>query len=195
MRIGTCSFGEFKEKATAFHGYPAPGLLIGGYMVEAARSRLEPGILFEALVETPKRLPDAVQLLTLCSEGNQRMKVINLGRYALTLFDKYSGLGFRAHLDVDQLDPWPQIRGWFLKLTAKDQQNPRMLDQEIEMAGDTICTVKRVRVAPGFMGRSHMSSIVRCPVCLEAYPAGDGAVCRGCQGEAPYTDLEQPDRF
>lgn len=70
MNIGKYTFEEFVEKATAFHGYPAPGLLIGGYMVEAARAGLEDGVLFEAIVETPKCLPDAVQLLTLCSTGN-----------------------------------------------------------------------------------------------------------------------------
>jgi formylmethanofuran dehydrogenase subunit E len=41
--IGPYSFEEFKERAAAFHGYPAPGLLIGGYMVEMARRGLPEG--------------------------------------------------------------------------------------------------------------------------------------------------------
>jgi formylmethanofuran dehydrogenase subunit E len=189
MKIGAYSFEEFKERASAFHGYPAPGLLIGGYMVEAARAGLKEGTLFEALVETPKCLPDAVQLLTFCSIGNQRLKVINLGRYALSLFDKYTGLGFRVHLDLEKLEPWPEIRGWFLKLVEKERQDPEKLLQEIESAGDSICTVAPVQVAQGFLGRHHMSAIVRCPLCKEAYPAEDGPVCLGCCGEPSFRFL------
>lgn len=39
-------------------------------MVEMAKARIPEGTLFEAVVETRKCLPDAVQLLTLCSAGN-----------------------------------------------------------------------------------------------------------------------------
>jgi formylmethanofuran dehydrogenase subunit E len=186
MKIGKYTFEEFKEKAADFHGYPAPGLLIGGYMVEAARARLKRGILFEAIVETPKCLPDAVQLLTVCSIGNQRLKVVSLGRFALSLFDKHSGSGFRSYLDLDKLERWPEIRGWFLKLVEKKDQNPEMLLAEIEAAGDSICTVAPVRVAPQFLARRHMSAIVRCSLCKEAYPAEDGPVCLACSGKTPY---------
>jgi formylmethanofuran dehydrogenase subunit E len=34
-----------------------------------------------------------------------------------------------------------------------------------------------------------MTRIEACPVCREAYPVSDGAICRGCQGEAPYTEI------
>ena len=67
MNIGSYTFQEFKRLAENFHGYAAPGLLIGGYMVEMAKARIPEGTLFEAVVETRKCLPDAVQLLTLCS--------------------------------------------------------------------------------------------------------------------------------
>lgn len=73
--------------AAAFHGNPAPGLIIGGYMVDAARSMLPEGILFDAVVETKKCLPHAVQILTPPSYGNGWMRVVNLGRYALSLYD------------------------------------------------------------------------------------------------------------
>ena len=87
MNIGQYTFQEFKDRAAAFHGYPAPGLLIGGYMVEMAKAALPAGILFEAVVESKKCLPDAVQLLTLCSTGNNWMKIVNLGRYAVVVLD------------------------------------------------------------------------------------------------------------
>ena len=39
-------------------------------------------------------------------------------------------------------------------------------------------------------GYKHMAAIKICLVCGEAYPESDGAVCRGCQGEAPYEPAE-----
>ena len=123
MDIGEYTFEEFKQKAKDFHSYPAPGLLIGGYMVEAAKARLPEGILFEAMVESGKCLPDAVQLLTLCSIGNNWMKIKLLGRYAVSLYDKFTGEGFRVAIDQEKIAKWPEINGWFMKLTPKAEQD------------------------------------------------------------------------
>jgi formylmethanofuran dehydrogenase subunit E len=186
MNIGSYTFQEFKDKAADFHGYPAPGLLIGGYMVEMAKAALPPNILFEAVVESKKCLPDAVQLLTLCSIGNGWMKIINLGRYAVSLFDKYTGEGVRVSVDLDKLKAWPEIQGWFLKLVPKKDQDTEKLFHEIETAGDSILRLEKVTVQKRLLGHGHMARIEACPVCHEAYPTSDGAICRGCQGEAPY---------
>ncbi len=191
MNIGPYTFEEFAERAAAFHGYPAPGLLLGGYMVEAARRRLPEGTLFEALVETSKCLPDAVQLLTLCSTGNNWMKVLNLGKYALSLYDKYSGEGFRAHLDPEKIEAWPEIAGWFLKRKPKKDQDSAALLNEIKSAGESVCVVVPVRVHSRFLGHAHMGRIGVCPLCKEAFPMEDGMLCRGCRGEAPYSAVEQ----
>ncbi len=191
MDIGPYSFAAFKEKAAEFHGYPAPGLLIGGYMVETAKAALPQGTLFEALVETRKCLPDAVQLLTLCSTGNNWMKVLNLGRYALSLFDKHSGEGFRVRIDLEKLAAWPEIEAWFLKKKLKKDQDQDLLLREIETAGDTICAMAPVRIRQRFLGHAQMGAIAACPRCGEAFPAADGPLCRGCQGEAPYTLLRE----
>lgn len=188
MHIGPYSFEEFKAMAAAFHGYPAPGLLIGGFMVERAKAALPEGTLFEAIVETKKCLPDAVQMLTLCSTGNGWMNVINLGRYAVALYDKYTGVGTRVHVHVPALDAWPHIRGWFLKQTPKAQQDTEALFHEIEAAGDSILMQHPVTVPKRFLGHRSISTITVCPVCAEAYPANDGPLCRGCQGEAPYLE-------
>ena len=59
------------------------------------------------LVETKKCLPDAVQLLTLCSTGNGWMRVTNLGRYAVSLYDKYTFKGWRAAVDLKKLEHFP----------------------------------------------------------------------------------------
>ena len=54
MDIGAYSFKEFHQLAENFHGYAAPGLLVGGYMVELAKRHLPEGTLFEAVVESGK---------------------------------------------------------------------------------------------------------------------------------------------
>ncbi|HWR03488.1 MAG TPA: FmdE family protein [Humidesulfovibrio sp.] len=186
MNIGPYTFEEFKAKAAAFHGYPAPGLLLGGYMVELARRQLPEGTLFDAVVETSKCLPDAVQILTPCTLGNGWMKVLNLGRYAVTLYDKYTGTGVRVWLDLDKMAPYEEIRGWFLKLKKKADQDTDRLFREIEDGGENLCSMAAVQVDDRFRKHKSMGRVGICPICAEAYPPSDGAICRGCQGEAPY---------
>ena len=142
MNIGSYTFQEFKRLAENFHGYAAPGLLIGGYMVEMAKARIPEGTLFEAVVETRKCLPDAVQLLTLCSAGNNWMKVHNLGRYAVSLFDKHTGERACVSVDPAKLDAFLEIRAGSQGKAQKDQDEVRLLS-EIEEAGDGICVKGR----------------------------------------------------
>lgn len=186
MNIGQYTFEEFKDIAGNFHGFPAPGLLLGGYMVELAKSRMADDILYAAIVETGKSLPDAVQLLTVLSIGNGRMRVVNLGRYALSLFDTFTGEGWRVSLDSEKIEDWPHIKAWLLKLTPKKEQDTEALYREIEQAGHTVCSAQPVQVHERFLSGAKMGRISRCPVCREYYPDRDGPVCRGCQGDAPY---------
>jgi len=188
MNIGRYTFQEFLDRATEFHGYPAPGLVIGAFMVELAKGHLPEGTLFEALVETPKCLPDAVQLLTLCSAGNGRMKVVNWGLYALSLYDKYTGDGVRVFLDPARLDRWPEIKTWCFKLKPKREQQTDLLLDEIRRAGSTIFGVKPIKVSRKLLDRRDRGSIAICPVCREAYPSRDGSICRKCQGEGRYLE-------
>ena len=45
-------FDEFFEATAHFHGYPAPGVILGCYMVEMAKACIPDDILFEAICET-----------------------------------------------------------------------------------------------------------------------------------------------
>jgi len=192
MHIGTYTFEQFKELAAAFHGYPAPGLLIGGFMVEKARSAIPEGTLFDAVVESKKCLPDAVQILTPCSVGNGWMRILNFGRYALTLFDKHTGQGWRVWLDAAKLQEWPEICDWLFKRKAKKDQDTTRLFEQIEAAGDAYMSLAVVQVSPRFLKKQRLGEIAVCPLCHEAYPRNDGAICRGCQGETPYIQSDAP---
>lgn len=186
MNIENHTFEEFKSMAERFHGYAAPGLLLGGYMVALAKKHLPEDTLFEAISETSKCLPDAVQLLSLCSMGNNWVKVRNLGRYAVTLYDKYTGRGVRVSVDLEKLKAWPEYYAWLMKKKNKHAQNEKLLLSEIERAGDTICRVQEVTVRSSFLGHNHTGSVSVCPICGEGYPTADGPICRACQGETYY---------
>lgn len=184
--IGPYTVDEFIEAAGRFHGYAAPGLILGGFMVHEARSHIAEGILFDAISETAWCLPDAVQMLTPCTVGNGWMRIFNLGLYAVSLFDKFTGKGVRVAVETDKLEPYPAIREWLFKLKPKKEQDSDRLREEIRLAGASICSVKEIALRHEFMGGRGKGAIAACPSCGQAYPARDGSVCRSCKGESPY---------
>ncbi len=186
MDIRSRSFEEFTEMVRGFHGFAAPGVLIAGYMVELAYQHLPEEGLYDAIAETQKCLPDAIQLLTPCTVGNSWLTVLNLGRYALTLYDKQSGEGIRVFLDPAKIEAWSEIKNWFFKLKPKKEQDDRLLLQQIREAGTSICGVQRVKVASRFIEKPHRTAFAVCPRCKESYPVGDGALCLGCQSADLY---------
>jgi formylmethanofuran dehydrogenase subunit E len=186
MQIGAYSFEEFLKLVQSFHGYPAPGVVVGGIMVEAAKRRLPAGVLFDAIAETRNCLPDAIQILTPCTIGNGWLQVINVGRYALTLFDKAQGSGVRVFLDPAKVARWPEIEAWYLKLRPKKEQDSQQLLTEIQEAGEDLLGWEVVQLRSQFLGKRSRGSMVICPLCREAYPAKDGGICRACQGGVPY---------
>jgi len=170
----------------SFHGFEAPGVVLGGVMVDLARKQFPPEVLFDAVCETRHCLPDAVQLLTPCTLGNGWLKVVNLDRFALILYDKYAGEGVRVYLDPAKVEDWSAIREWYLKLKPKQEQSTELLLDQIKEAGPAILGWHKVKMRPQFLQKRSRGRIVICPLCGEAYPAQDGGICRGCRGEAPY---------
>ena len=195
MQIGAYSFDEFLQLVKSFHGNIAPGVVIGGIMVEAAKSRLPEGILFDAVAETRACLPDAVQLLTPCTIGNGWLRVVDIGRFALSLYDKYTGAGIRVYLEPARVQGYPEIASWYLKLKPKREQDKDQLLAEIREAGMQILHWQPVALRPQFLGRKSRGGMTVCPLCREAYPAQDGGICRACQGEAPYQDPDSPEEL
>jgi len=181
-------FDEYVQMVESFHSNVAPGVIIGGFMVDLAYRNLPENGLYNVICETAKCLPDAVQLLTPCSIGNQWMKIIDVGRYALVFYDKMTGEGVRVYLDSARLDAWPEIKGWFLKLTVKDAQDKELLMKEIREAGTEVCGIERVNVSLDFLEKKKSGPISICPACNEAYPSAHGAICPACKGGAlPYS--------
>jgi formylmethanofuran dehydrogenase subunit E len=186
MNIRSYTFEDYVERVRAFHGFAAPGVLIGGFMVDLAYQHLPEEGLYDAISETAKCLPDSIQLLTPCTVGNGWLTVINMGRYAMTLYNKYTGEGVRVFVDTAKLEAWSEIKNWFFKLKPKKEQDDRLLVEQIRDAGANICSVQRVKVSPRFLERRHRAGFGVCPRCKESYPLADGELCLGCQGSAPY---------
>ncbi len=191
MNICTYSYEEYLHLVKSFHGNLAPGLIIGGFIVDLAMKHLPEGEYFDAVCETPVCLPDAVQILTSCTIGNGWLSIVNFGRFAVTLYEKYSGKGVRVYLDTEKLNDWPEIRDWYLKKKKKNEQAPDVLLAQIKKAGHKLLSVQKVHVDFEKVRRKKMGPVGICPVCGEAYPLKDGASCRNCQGETPYTEVSK----
>jgi formylmethanofuran dehydrogenase subunit E len=190
MKICSYTYEEYIDLVKSFHGSTAPGILIGGFMVDLARSQLPEEGLYDALCETRACLPDAIQLLTPCTVGNGWLKVINLGRYALSLYEKYSGEGVRVYVDPEKLKEWPKIYNWFFKLTPKKDQDLDLLLRDIREAGSSYYGIQKVKLKPSFIKIVRRRGFAVCPMCGESYPLDDGGICRACQGEIPYIEAE-----
>jgi formylmethanofuran dehydrogenase subunit E len=181
-------FKEFVEMARHFHGYPAPGVILGCYMVELAKTRVSDGILYDAICETSWCLPDAVQMLTPCTIGNGWLKIMNLGLYVVSLYDKFTGEGIRIFLDGQKLSEFDEISNWLLKRKPKAEQNSERLRRQIWENHHLICSWEDVKIRPEHLIKRSKGSISICRLCHEAYLSRHGDICRLCQGDSPYLD-------
>jgi formylmethanofuran dehydrogenase subunit E len=187
-RIRSYTFEEYRRLAESFHGAEIPGVMVGGFMVDLAYQHLPQNTLIDVICETSKCLPDAVQLLTPCSIGNRWLKIIDVGRFAVTCYAKDSGEGVRVSLDLEKLEPWPEIKKWFLKLVPKKMQDSQLLLKEIRQAGTRLYSIEAIKVTTESVKTDHSESISICPSCNEAYRSTDGATCPACKGGSlPYS--------
>jgi formylmethanofuran dehydrogenase subunit E len=180
------SYQDFFEKVKAFHGFPAPGVILGGIMVQAALRQMPPNVLFNALSETDKCLPDAIQLLTPCTTGNSRLRVYNFGRFALSLYDKDTGQGVRVLLDQNKLEFWPEIKIWYYKLKPKNEVDLEALIDSIQRGGKEVCDFRSIQMQSALLKKSKRGRRIICPQCQEAFPENGQELCLACQGQSPY---------
>jgi formylmethanofuran dehydrogenase subunit E len=185
-RIVPYTWQEFLNRARSFHNYTAPGVLVGGIMISIAKEKIPEGVLFDVICETSSCLPDSAQLLTPCTIGNGWLKIINLGRFAVSLYDKHTGKGVRVFLDPEKLERWDEIQAWILKLKTKREQDSERLQKQIWLAGKDIYTLHPIQVKSSYLTKHSKGPIGICSICGEAFPVKDGSICLGCQGEAPY---------
>ena len=121
-RIRACRVSEpvstYLSRCAKFHSSPAPGLLIGAFMMDYALELLGADVdekLF-AVCETPKCLPDAPQVIAHITTGNGRLRVLPIGRFAITVnraSDKPTADAVRVYIDPEKIKRFPVIEAWF----------------------------------------------------------------------------------
>lgn len=186
------TYDQYVDMVKAFHKHIAPGVVLGGFMVDLAYQNLPQGEYFDAVSETRSCLPDAIHLLTPCTVGNGWLRIIDMGRFALSLFEKHTGNGVRVYVDSRKLDDWPQLKTFFFKLIPKKEQNPEALMGEIHQANTSIFGVQKVIVDLDSIRSRNRRVFTVCPLCGEGYPEIDGKTCLSCQGKVPYSYFETP---
>ena len=173
-----------------FHGFVAPGLLIGAFMVDQTYEHLEKNGEYDAIVETRNCLPDAIQILTPCTIGNGWLKILDLGKFALTLYDRRTFLGCRTWLDLDKAQEHQTVYKWFKGLVTKKELPIDVLQAAIFDAGKSILSSAGVRVVAN-AERQKKGDVRVCENCHESYLAAQGTPCLACQGKAYYQPINK----
>ncbi|MDZ7697906.1 MAG: formylmethanofuran dehydrogenase subunit E family protein [Deltaproteobacteria bacterium] len=163
----------------AFHGFVAPGLVIGAIMVDWVQERLEPMVEADAIVETCHCLPDAVQIFTPCTIGNGWLKILDWDQFALTLYDRFTLKGYRVWLDPGKLKAFPPVHDWYMRTRPKKDLPRDVLIPAILSAGRDLLSCVPIRMTR-FYARKKKGDIGICPTCGEAYARTAGDQCMSC---------------
>lgn len=178
----------FLAEIERFHGWPAPGILIGGFMVDWALEWLGPGVEFDAIVESSHCLPDAVQLFTPCTIGNGWLKILEWDKFALSFYDRWTHQGVRVWLDLEKAQAFPNIYRWYMRLAPKRELPLEVLVPDILAARRSLLSAAPI-LAIRWTERKKKGTTGVCPGCGEAFPLSQGEQCLACQGQTYYADL------
>jgi formylmethanofuran dehydrogenase subunit E len=168
------------EEIREFHGFPAPGVAIGAFMVDWAQEQIGRKTEADAIVETLRCLPDAVQLFTPCTLGNGWLRVLDWDRFALTLYDRVGREGVRVWLDTGKAAVFPAIHDWFLKKAPKHALPLDAILESIFEARRAVLSSRPV-IVTDFLRRPKKEAVGICPECGEAFDPRAGERCRGCR--------------
>ncbi len=175
-----------------FHTYPAPGVLIGAFMVDYAMELLgvTKGQKLYGVCETPKCLPDALQVLAHITIGNNRLNIVPIGIFAITMnlpSEDATADAVRVYVDLEKLKKYPTVDVWYANSPAFDKKSMKgQLFDEIFRAGRNILSSERVRVT---VKKKKKWSSVTCPCCGGTVPDYllEGDHCGAC-GSMKYYD-------
>lgn len=197
-RMDTCGINpkmkDYLKRVVTFHDSPAPGALIGSFMVDYALELLgvAPGEKIFAICETPKCAPDALQVIANITTGNNRLRIIPIGKFAMTVnaaTPNPTAESVRVYIDHEKLKQYPIIDLWYAndpKYVSSTMDIP--LQEEIFRAGRDILSFERVRVnvTPKRKWKS-----VTCPCCGDPVPdyLMESDRCGGCGSMKYYEKI------
>ena len=173
-----------------FHGWKAPGLVLGLFMVDLAQRAIPKDVEADAVVETRHCLPDAVQLFTPCTVGNGWLKILDWDKFALTLYDRRSYFGSRVWFDPEKARRHPHLYNWFMRRVPKKDLPLDVLLDAVIAAGTEPFSTQPVMLH-SFRDRIKKKETLLCPTCGEAYRADHGPICRACADDGYYVSVEK----
>lgn len=182
---------EHFRRCIDFHTFAAPGLLVGVFMVDYALELLNPprDEKIYAVCETTKCLPDPLQMIAHCTTGNHRLRVLPIGKFAITMNRPAETPlvdGIRVFVDGDKIVRYPTFALWYTKDPCFDPRaRGSALVDEIIDAGRGLLSHERVRVKvpQKWPWRSAI-----CSICGEMVPDNllvNGA-CADCRSQSYY---------
>ena len=176
---------DFLGEIEKFHGWKAPGLVMGAFMVDWAQELMGPGVEADAIVETIHCLPDAVQIFTPCTVGNGWLKILDWDKYALSLFDRRKTFGYRVWFDLNKARKFPDLYNWYMRLVPKDELPLETVIEAILHAKRDALSSRAIKVIK-YSTRKKKGDIGVCSGCGESYPTAQGSQCIACQGDGYY---------
>lgn len=169
-----------------FHGWKAPGIVIGLFMVDWARKLVGKHVEADAIVETRHCLPDAIQLFTPCTIGNGWMKILDWDKFAFSFYDRTERNGYRVWLDLEKAKQFPDLYNWYMRLVPKNALPLKILIDTILSAGRSVLSSEPVYITQMYK-RDKKGTTAICPICMEAYAEKLEKACVSCQGRGYYT--------
>ena len=176
---------DWFSRCIDFHTYPAPGILIGVYMVDYALTLLnaKPTEKLYGISETQKCLPDALQVISHCTIGNNRLRIIPTGRFAMSmsrLSEEPIVEGVRVGMDPSTLKNTPALQAWFTNSGEFDKKTMgKQLTSEILNLGRGMLFWEKVRIS--IIPKVKWTTAI-CSMCGEPVPSYlcEGNICAGC---------------
>lgn len=188
---------EWYEKAADFHKKRAPGLLIAVAMIDSCTSQL--GAVkdrLNAVCESVSCLADVIMLMSGCTIGNRYLTVYgDIGRFALTLFDRADGRGVRAFIDLERISPdeTPELYRFFYRTRSAEVKaggearlkSGEQVIKEFLTVRNKVVGLQNVQVER--FGKHDKPGANRCSQCGESFLQKNGATCCSiCSGELSY---------
>ena len=181
-----------------FHKRPAPGILIGCYMVDLALEKLGlPSGKLNAVVETDVCLADSVQVMTGCTAGNKYLRIKpEYGRYACTLYDRDTKKGVRVFVVVGNIDnnKYPNLYAFFTRTRDEkilsDMEYRAAVNEKVKAE---FLLLKREalsyeRITVNLPTKEKVNPAAVCPSCGESFVApGASGTCLYCGHGGYYT--------
>ncbi|HPY60791.1 MAG TPA: FmdE family protein [Methanospirillum sp.] len=185
---------DWFDRCIDFHMGTAAGLLIGIYMVDYALSLLgaKPGEKLYSVCETSKCAPDPLQVILHCTPGNHRLRVINIGRFAMTVNRPSDGdyaEGVRVRLDPAKIEDTPVLRAWFANTPDFDGKTmKKRLVEDIISKGTGMLSWEKVKVKVTHKQKWKTGT---CSSCGEPVPENllEDGLCPGCGSQKYYEKI------